>query len=141
MCFLSFPIGTDFHSFGLGQVFPFLGFSHISVWSFPVSRYMVSTTPGLPPQLLPLHVLQLPAQAVLSPRLMKSQEAWVLIGLKTVTSCPPNISLQVPPFWSLPCSGCPPGGWLPPPLQPPQDLLHLGIRPLPGNPLSESPKQ
>lgn len=57
---------------------------------------MVSPIPGLPPQLLPTHILQLLAQAVLSPRLVKWQEVWVLIGLKTVTSCPPNISLQVP---------------------------------------------
>lgn len=57
---------------------------------------MVSTTLRLPPQLLPTHFLQLLAQTVLSPRIMKWQEVWVLIGLKKGPPCPPNISLHRP---------------------------------------------
>lgn len=129
---LSFPIRAGFNSFSRGQAIPILGFSHISVWSLLVSLWVVSTTPGLPPQLLCSHFLLLLAQNVQSPTVKKRQEVWLPTGLKRGSLCPPNIFLHLPllPDFTQLRSTHMGTGFLPPTLWP-----------LTGDPLSESPKQ
>lgn len=71
-------------------------FSYFCLEPSGLSLRVISTTPGLPPQLLCRHFLHLLAQTVQSPTVKKWQEMWVPIGLKTGSSCPPNIFLHVP---------------------------------------------
>lgn len=71
-------------------------FSYFCLEPSGLSLQVISTTPGLPPQLLCRHFLHLLAQTVQSPTVKKWQEMWVPIGLKTGSSCPPNIFLHVP---------------------------------------------
>lgn len=118
---LSFPIRAGFNSFSRGQAIPILGFSHISVWSLLVSLWVVSTTPGLPPQLLCSHFLLLLAQNVQSPTVKKRQEVWLPTGLKRGSLCPPNIFLHLPllPDFTQLRSTHMGTGFLPPYLSPP----------------------